>query len=101
MDDLIDNLTGYFDCEDVEQWPAIGFEIDNVYIGRPERDVGIMERYVDDYTFDAWVGDVKIRNDVSKFAREICVALGDMDQYDSVKKLLSDMLDEDAELWLD
>ncbi len=99
MDEFLDNLTAYFDSE--QEWPVIGYEIDRVWAGRAEPDVGIMDRYVDDYTFTAWVGDREFRNNSRAFGEAICQALGDDTDLEKVIKLIDQTLDEEAEYFLD
>ena len=104
MEDFLDNLTGYF-SSDPDTWPVISYEIDRVWIGRAEPDVGIMDRYVDDYTFTGWVGEKQYRR-VESFANAICEALGELedetiDVLADVTKLVEDTLNEEAEYHLD
>lgn len=102
MNDFLDIVLDFFDTEALgDNIPEIGFEVDRVWLGPAEPDVGIMDSYVDDYTFDAWVGNINIRNDTKLFARKICEALGDESVLDAVHKILKEALDEEAENYLD
>ncbi len=73
-DNLPDSLN-FKEDRDWDAWPKIGFELD-ISWASAEPDVGIMSDYVDDYSFDGWVGDAKFNDEVA-FAKAVYAAISD------------------------